>query len=125
MREPTSEDGNVIIELALAVMVFGTLLMPAVESIARVAAAYRLADTASMTLARTWTVTEAAARPSVITAARARLVQASSMPMRIILSCDPGCDSGATSVAVTTRVHTGVIGEISSTMTLERDAYGQ
>jgi hypothetical protein len=119
------DDGNVILELALAVMVFGTLLLPAVESIARVATAYRLADTASMTLARTWTVTETASRATVFAAARARLVQTSSLPMRITMSCVPSCDATATSVSVTTKVQSGVLGEIASTMTLGRDAYGQ
>jgi hypothetical protein len=125
MRKLKADDGNVVIELALAVLLFGTLLIPAIESLARVAAAYRIADAASVAVARAWTVTETADRAAVVTALRAQLVQKSAMPLRINVSCTPACDASAQSISVTSRVMTGAIGEIASTFSLERDAYGQ
>ena len=125
MKSNESERGNVVIELTLAVALFGTLLMPAVDAIAHLATAYRLADTAAMTVARTWTVTESGARAVVVSAVRSRMVQNSSLPMRMTLTCLPSCGAAATSVSVTAFVQSGVLGEIRSTYTLERDAYGQ
>ena len=73
MRKTRAIDdaGNVVIEMVLAVSLFGSILMPAVETISTVAAAYRIGENAAAIVARTWTVTESAQRAEVVTNLRA------------------------------------------------------
>ena len=124
-HECNAEDGNVVIELVLAVALFGSLLFPAMESVASVAAAYRIAENSTSILARTWTVTEAAMRSTVIANLRSQLVRNSAMPLRLNVTCTPSCSAASATVVVTGWVDSGVIGEVKSVYRLERDRYGQ
>ena len=120
-----SDDGNVVIEFVLAVSLFGSVLFPAVNSVASIAAAYRIAENSIAVVARTWTVTEASMRSTVITNLRSELVRNSSMPLRLSVTCTPSCSAALATVVVTGWVDTGVIGEVQSVYRLERDRYGQ
>lgn len=121
----SGESGNVVIELVLAVSLFGSLLLPAMESVASVATAYRIAENSTAVIARTWTVTEASMRSTVIASLRSRLVQHSSLPLRLNVTCTPSCSAVLATVVVTAWVDSGVIGEVTSVYRLERDHYGQ
>ncbi len=120
------ETGNVVIELVLAVTLFGSLLWPAIQAISAVSSAYRLTENSAAVVARAWTVTEATMRSTVISALRASLVARSRQPLTFHVTCVPSCDSAVAEVRVTASVKTGVPGfsQIESTYVLERDAYG-
>lgn len=121
----TDDAGNVVIEMVLAVSLFGSILMPAVETISTVAAAYRIGENAAAIVARTWTVTESAQRAEVVTNLRARLVNTSALPLRLSVTCLPSCTAVPATVVVSAWVDSGLLGEVKSQYRLERDLYGQ
>ena len=120
------EAGNVVIEMVLAVTLFGGVLWPAVGAVSSLAAAYRQGEDAAVTIARTWTVTDATARPTVISSLRSRLVSRGARPMTLNVTCLPSCDDLNAEVRVTATVTTGVIGfpKVTSSYRLARDAHG-
>jgi hypothetical protein len=127
LRERMQNDtGNVVIELVLAVTLFGSVLLPSVQAISAVASAYRLAEDTSVTVARAWTVTDAAMRASVISTLRAKLVARAGMSLTIHVTCTPSCESYPAEVRVSSFVATRVPGfsKVESTYVLDRDSYG-
>ena len=127
MKELRDDVGNVVLELVLAVSLFGGLLWPAVSAISSVAVAYRQAEDATSTVARAWTVTDAQDRPQVISTLRASLVARASRTMTLHVTCTPSCSSVDAVVRVSASVATGVFGfeYAKVSYSLDRDAYGR
>lgn len=117
--------GNVILEIAVAILAFGVLLLPVASAVSTIAAARRMADGAVFEVARVWTVTSVENRLSEARTAAALLASQASLPLRITVSCTRACTDLATRVLATATVDTGVplIGQIRARQELTRDAY--
>lgn len=117
--------GNVVLEISVAILAFGVLLLPVASTVSTIASARRIADGAVFEVARVWTVTAAGNRLQSAQTAAALLAQQATLPLRITVVCTLSCADSKTRVLATAIVETGVplIGRIRSRQELTRDAY--
>lgn len=118
-------DGNVVLELIFSITLMSAIALPAITSLATVINARDYATSASMQLARTWTISTVNERDLAVAQMQQSLIAQAPYPMTISTTCTPDCEAIGATVTVTSRIATGVawIGRIAVRQSLEMNRY--